>query len=75
MKGSQIRWAGSLGLVFTLAVAASQNGVVAAAADTPSADPTFSRDIAPILQRSCQNCHRPDGVAPMSLVSYADVRP
>jgi len=36
---------------------------------------TFARDIAPILQRSCQNCHRPDGVAPMSLVSYEDVRP
>ena len=28
---------------------------------------TFTKDIAPILQRSCQNCHRPDGVAPMSL--------
>jgi mono/diheme cytochrome c family protein len=36
---------------------------------------TFSKDIAPILQRSCQNCHRPDGVAPMSLVTYEDVRP
>lgn len=36
---------------------------------------TFARDIAPILQRSCQNCHRPDGVAPMSLVTYEDVRP
>ena len=36
---------------------------------------TFSRDIAPILQRSCQNCHRPDGVAPMALVTYQDVRP
>jgi hypothetical protein len=36
---------------------------------------TFTRDIAPILQRSCQNCHRPDGVAPMSLVTYEDVRP
>src|ERR1700736_80335 len=36
---------------------------------------TFTKDIAPILQRSCQNCHRPDGVAPMSLVSYEDARP
>src|SRR5438128_9277204 len=36
---------------------------------------TFPKDIAPILQRSCQGCHRPDGVAPMSLVTYADVRP
>lgn len=40
-----------------------------------TAEVTFSKDIAPILQRSCQNCHRPDGVAPMSLVSYEDVRP
>jgi hypothetical protein len=36
---------------------------------------TFTKDIAPVLQRSCQNCHRPDGVAPMSLVSFEDVRP
>jgi mono/diheme cytochrome c family protein len=36
---------------------------------------TFSKDIAPILQRSCQNCHRPAGVAPMSLVTYEEVRP
>ncbi|PYR35448.1 MAG: hypothetical protein DMF93_21710, partial [Acidobacteria bacterium] len=36
---------------------------------------TFTKDIAPILQRSCENCHRPDGVAPMSLASYEDVRP
>jgi hypothetical protein len=36
---------------------------------------TFTKDIAPILQRSCQNCHRPDSVAPMSLITYEDVRP
>jgi hypothetical protein len=36
---------------------------------------TFSRDLAPILERSCVTCHRPDGVAPMSLVSDDDVRP
>src|SRR5678815_5492280 len=40
-----------------------------------SSDVTFTKDIAPILQRSCQNCHRPNGVGPMSLVSYEDVRP
>jgi mono/diheme cytochrome c family protein len=37
--------------------------------------PTFTKDIAPILQRSCQNCHRPNSVAPMSLISYEEVRP
>ena len=40
-----------------------------------AADVTFTKDIAPILQRSCENCHRADGVAPMSLVTYEDVRP
>ena len=38
-------------------------------------DVTFASDIAPILQRSCQNCHRPDGVAPMALITYEDARP
>jgi hypothetical protein len=36
---------------------------------------TFTKDIAPILQRSCQDCHRPNSVAPMSLITYEDVRP
>ena len=36
---------------------------------------TFSKDIAPILQHSCQNCHQPESVAPMSLLTYKDVRP
>ncbi len=37
-------------------------------------DVTFNKDIAPIMQRSCQNCHNPVGVAPMSLVTYQDAR-
>src|SRR5260221_3626143 len=61
---------GVAGLAATLGLTA----LSAAPADVP-ADVTFTKDIAPILQRSCQNCHRPDGVAPMSLVSYEDVRP
>ena len=36
---------------------------------------TFTKDIAPILQRSCQNCHHPGSVAPMSLLTYEDARP
>ena len=36
---------------------------------------TFSKDIAPILQRSCQKCHQPGALAPMSLIDYRDVRP
>src|SRR5688572_33199651 len=45
-----------------------------AAAQTKDAV-TFSKDIAPILQRSCQQCHRPNSVAPMSLLTYEDARP
>ena len=37
--------------------------------------PTFTRDVLPILQRSCQVCHRPDMFTPMSLLTYEDVRP
>ena len=37
---------------------------------------TFAKHIAPILQRSCQNCHRPNGgMAPMALTTYEEVRP
>src|SRR5687768_15520544 len=47
-----------------------------ATADKSAATPvTFTRDVAPILQRSCQNCHRPNSNAPMSLMTYEDARP
>ena len=36
---------------------------------------TFAADIAPIFQRSCQECHRPDSMAPMSLLTYEEARP
>ena len=37
-------------------------GSVVMAQQAVSGDVTFARDIAPILQRSCQNCHRPGQV-------------
>src|ERR1700704_644864 len=50
--------------------------VLSALAAEPAAAPvTFARDVAPILQQKCQACHRPDSIAPMSLVSFEDVRP
>ena len=36
---------------------------------------TFSRDIAPILNRNCVACHRADNIAPMSLRTYQEARP
>ena len=44
-------------------------------ASAQTGDVTFSRDVAPILQRSCQTCHRPGQMGPMSLMSYEQVRP
>lgn len=41
----------------------------------PAGDITFTKDIAPIMQRSCQGCHHNNSVAPMSLVTYEEVRP
>ena len=45
---------------------------VAAQADTGV---TFARDVAPIFQQKCQICHQPDSIAPMSLLTYQEVRP
>jgi hypothetical protein len=50
-------------------------GAIAQGQATPPPGVTFTRDIAPILQRSCQQCHRPNSVAPMSLLTYEDARP
>jgi hypothetical protein len=36
---------------------------------------TFAKDIAPLFQEKCQQCHRPGQVAPMSLLTYQDARP
>jgi hypothetical protein len=36
---------------------------------------TFHKDVEPILQRSCQECHRPGEIAPMSFLTYEQVRP
>jgi len=48
-----------------------------AAAQTPATERpvTFAKDVAPILQQNCQVCHRPGSMAPMSLLTYEDVRP
>jgi hypothetical protein len=37
--------------------------------------PTFAKDIAPIFQVKCESCHRPESIAPMSLITYEDAYP
>jgi hypothetical protein len=36
---------------------------------------TFNKDVLPILQAHCQECHRPNQTAPMSFLTYQDTRP
>src|SRR5262245_44302156 len=50
-------------------------GFLLISAASAHAQVTFTKDVAPILQRACQNCHRPGAIAPMSLVTYEDARP
>src|SRR6187431_3297817 len=37
--------------------------------------PTFSKDVAPIFQAKCQECHQPGSIAPMSLITFQEARP
>ena len=46
-----------------------------AAASAQTSNPTFSKDVAPILYKNCTNCHRPGEIGPMPLVTYKDARP
>ncbi len=46
-----------------------------AANNTNTSKVTFTKDVAPILYKSCAECHRPGEIAPMSLLSYQEARP
>ncbi|OLC75390.1 MAG: hypothetical protein AUH72_20450 [Acidobacteria bacterium 13_1_40CM_4_65_8] len=51
-------------------------GVAAPGMAADTAKPvTFSKDVAPIFQAKCQECHQPNSIAPMSLITFQDVRP
>src|SRR5690349_12553067 len=62
-----------LAALATVGLCAGASPVAAQQAAAPT--PTFHKDIEPILQRSCQRCHNPNSVAPMSLLTYAQARP
>lgn len=48
-------------------------GISALAANSTA--PTFNKDVLPLLQANCQQCHRPGEIAPMSLLTYNEARP
>ena len=57
-------------LAVTVVIAIPTNATAAAEVGA-----TYTKDIAPILERSCRQCHRPESVAPMSLLTYEETRP
>ena len=68
-RWQRVRRVVPLAVLSTLAIAGA-----AQAADTPQ-QVTFSKDVAPIFQARCQNCHHAGAGAPMPLITYEDVRP
>jgi hypothetical protein len=56
--------------IAVLALSVSPAGTTA---QNPSV--TFNKDVLPVLQKNCQNCHRPGQIAPMSLLTYQEARP
>jgi len=65
----------TLSVVVAVLSVMSTWGAAQAPAKSTKPVPTFTKDVAPILQKSCQVCHRPDSIAPMSLLTYQDARP
>ncbi|HLG57618.1 MAG TPA: cytochrome c [Vicinamibacterales bacterium] len=61
-----------LGIAAVVTVDATPQAQTPAAAATA---PTFSKDVAPIFYTKCVTCHRPGEVAPMSLITFQEVRP
>src|SRR5215831_6132124 len=64
--------------VFVLLAAMTALGSETSSTSVPpdqAANVTFNKDVLPILQNNCQTCHRPGGIAPMSLLTYQNARP
>src|SRR5258707_8941620 len=66
-------------LIFTILFAVPAAAFAADPSTALSVDgkpaPTFSKDVAPIFNKSCVECHRPTMFAPMSLTTFDDARP
>lgn len=50
-------------------------GPIALTAADAAPQVTFDKDIAPIVYAHCAACHRPNDIAPMSLLTYREARP
>ncbi len=55
------------------AILLGATAALCSAATSPTV--TFNKDVLPVLQKRCQECHRPGEIAPMSFMSYESSRP
>lgn len=67
----------SLALLFTVValIAAAFGTATGSASSTARKEVTFSKDVAPIFFKDCASCHRPNDIAPMSLLTFKEARP
>ena len=65
----------AVGAVVVWVLSASAPLALAQAPVAAKGTVTFAKDVAPVLQKNCQGCHRPGEVGPMSLRTYEEVRP
>ncbi len=65
----------ALSYVVILLLAAALFALPASQANSPAKQVTFSKDVAPLFNKNCAECHRPGEAAPFSTLTYKDVRP
>jgi mono/diheme cytochrome c family protein len=61
-------------VAMVLMIAAPIGAQAPSAAARATGEVTYSRDVAPIFQQKCQECHQPNSIAPMSLLTYDDAK-
>jgi len=73
--GSRVRGTGIGAMAALLLHAAAEQALAQQPGTAATPAVTFAKDVAPILQKNCQECHRSGAVGPMSLRTYEEVRP
>ena len=65
-----------LGIIGLIGFTFSENTVIEASGKKAApVAVTFSKDVAPIFNKACAQCHQPKDIAPFSVMSFKDVRP
>src|SRR5213596_3803408 len=73
MEVKSLKWQGSRIAAFAFGTSLVFSGIAIAADNARPV--TFAKDVAPIFQAKCQECHQPNSIAPMSLITYQEARP